>query len=185
MTLASNIDKTRKDIEKAVGDRLGDKSPMLVIAGVTDLAAAQVRAARDEISSRAEGFDAKALRDEARARLAALPTIAYALPGKAQGAAEDAATMVVSSALIAYGDLSERGKTLVDRVRGQQSTQDLSDQASTTVAKAKATTTAAKKSAKTSASSTKTAAKSTTTSAKKTATAAKKAAGDAADKVGD
>jgi len=192
MTITRTIDKTRKDIEKAVNDRLGDKSPLLVIAGVTDLAAVQVRAAKAEIASRAEGFDAKALRDEAQARIAALPSIAQELPGKAQGVAEDAVTMVVSSAQIAYGDLSERGKTLVDRVRGQQATDDLKAQASTGVAKAKAATTTAKKeasstakSAKKSATTTKSSAKSATTSAKKTAGEAKNAADDAVDKLGD
>jgi heparin binding hemagglutinin HbhA len=177
MTFASTIDKTRKDIEKALGDKLGDKSPLLVLAGVSDLAAERVRAARAQLASRAESFDPKALRE---------------FPAKAQEAAEDAVTVVVSSALIAYGDLSERGKTLVSRVRGQQSTADVKRHASTTAAKAKATTTTAKKSAsstaksaKKSATRTKTAAKSATTSAKKTATAAKKAAGDTASKIGD
>jgi hypothetical protein len=177
MTFASTIDKTRKDIEKALGDKLGDKSPLHVLAGVSDLAAERVRAARAELASRAESFDPKTLRD---------------LPAKAQEAAEDAVTIVVSSALIAYGDLSERGKTLVDRVRGQQATADVKHQASTTTAKAKATTTTAKKSAsstaksaKKSATRTKTAAKSTATSAKKTAKAAEKAVGDTASKLGD
>jgi hypothetical protein len=188
MTFASTIDKTRKDIEKAIGDKLGDKSPLLVLAGVSDLAAERVRAARAEIASRAESFDPKTLRE---------------FPAKAQEAAEDAVTVVVSSALIAYGDLSERGKILVSRVRGQQSTADLKSQASTTSAKAKATATTAKKttsstaksakksasstakSAKKSATRTKTATKSATTSAKKTATAAKTAASDTASKLGD
>jgi hypothetical protein len=192
MTFASTIDKTRKDIEKALGDKLGDKSPLLVLAGVSDLAAERVRAARAEIAARAESFDAKAFRDQAQAKFASLPTIAQEIPGKAQGAAEDALTMVVSGALTAYGDLSDRGKTLVNRVRGQKSTADLKNQASTTAAKAKATTTTAKKSAsstaksaKKSAARTKTAAKSATTSAKKTTKAATKAAADTASKVGD
>jgi heparin binding hemagglutinin HbhA len=177
MTFATTIDKTRKDIEKAIGDKLGDKSPLLVLAGVSDLAAERVRAARAELTSRAESFDAKTLRE---------------LPAKAQEAAEDAVTVVVSSALIAYGDLSERGKILVSRVRGQQSTADVKSRASTTAAKAKATATTAKKStsstaksAKKSATRTKTAAKSATTSAKKTAKAAKTAASDTASKLGD
>ena len=181
MIIASSIDKTRKDIEKAIGDKLGDKSPLLALAGVTDFAAERARAARTELVTRAEHFDPKALRDQAQARISSLPGIAQELPGKAQGAAEDAVTILVSSALTAYGDLSERGKTLVDRVRGQQSTEDLKSQASTTVAKAKATTTTAKKSA----SSTKKAAKASSTSAKKTVKAAKKATDDAASKLGD
>jgi hypothetical protein len=203
MTFASTIDKTRKDIEKALNDKLGDKSPLLALAGMSDLAAERVRAARAEVAARAESFDAKAFRDQAQAKLASLPALAQEIPGKAQGAAEEALTMVVSGALTAYGDLSDRGKILVNRVRGQKATADLKGQASTTVAKAKATTTTAKKStsktaktakksasstaksAKKSAASTKTAAKSATTSAKKTATAATKAAADTASKIGD
>jgi heparin binding hemagglutinin HbhA len=188
MRFASTIDKTRKDIEKA----LGDKSPLVVLAGVSDLAAERVRAARTELAARAESFDAKALREQAQARIASLPAIAQEIPGKAQEAAEDALTIVVSSALTAYGDLSDRGKVLINRVRGQQSTADLKHQASTTAAKAKAATTTAKKSAsstsksaKKSAARTKTATKSASTSAKKTTKAAKTVAEDTASKLGD
>jgi heparin binding hemagglutinin HbhA len=188
MTFASSIDKTRKDIEKA----LADKSPLLVLAGVSDLAAQRVRTARSDLAARAENFDPKALRDQAQSTIASLPARAQEFPGKAQEAAEDALTIVVSSALTAYGDLSDRGKTLVNRVRGQESTKDLKRQASTTVSKAKATTTTAKKSASTtgaaakkSTARTKTAAKSATTSARKTTKAAKKTARDSASKVGD
>jgi hypothetical protein len=195
MTLASTIDKTRKDIEKA----LGDKSPFLVLAGVGDLAAERVRAARADLAARAETFDAKSLRDEAQARIAALPALAQSLPNKA----EDAVTVVVSNALIAYGDLTERGKTFVSRVRGQQATADFVDQAPATVAKAKAASTTARKSAsstsatakrsaastaasaKKSAARTKTAGKAATTSATKTTKAAQKAADDSAAKLGD
>jgi heparin binding hemagglutinin HbhA len=199
MTFASSIDKTRKDIEKA----LGDKSPLLVLAGVSDIAAQRVRAARSDLATRAENFDPKAIRDQAQATIASLPAKAQEFPAKAQEAAEDALTIVVSSALTAYGDLSDRGKILVDRVRGQQSTTDLKRQTSTTVSKAKAASTTAKKSAsstrttakksasstsksaKKSASRTKSATKSAATSAKKTAKVAKKTAGDTASKVGD
>jgi hypothetical protein len=176
MTFTSTIDKTRKDIEKALGATLGDK-PLTVLAGVTDLAAERVRAARVELASRAENFDPKALRDQAQARIVELPA-----------KAEEAVTTVVSNALIAYGDLSERGKTLVDRVRGQQATADLKTQASTTKAKAKATTTTAKKSASSTAKAaagTKPAAKATKASAKRTAKTAKKGTRDAGSKVGD
>jgi heparin binding hemagglutinin HbhA len=199
MTFASSIDKTRKDIEKAIAD----KSPLLALAGVSDLAAQRVRTARSDLAARAENFDPKALREQAQATIASLPARAQEFPGKAQETAEDVLTIIVSSALTAYGDLSDRGKTLVNRVRGQQSTQDLKRQASTTVAKAKATGTTAKKSAATtsttakksasttsatakkSAARTKTAAKSATTSAKKTAKAASKSAEDTASKLGD
>jgi hypothetical protein len=176
MTFANTIEKTRKDIEKA----LGDKSPLLVLAGVSDLAAERIRAARAEIGARAAGFDAKSLRDQAQARIAGLPGLAQELPGKAQGAAEDAVTMAVSGALTAYGDLSDRGKTLVNRVRRQPSTVELKEHASSTAAKTKAAKTTAKKSA----ARTKTSTKSATTSAKKTAKAAKKAVDDSTSTLG-
>jgi hypothetical protein len=177
MTFADSIGKTRKDIEKAIGG----KSPLLALAGVSDLAAEGIRAARAEITARASQIDAKALREQAQSRLAALPGLAQEFPTKAQSAAEDAVTTAFSGALTAYGDLSDRGRALVGRVRRQQSTVQLKQQASDTVAKAKAARTTAEKSA----ARTKTSAKAATTSAKKTAKAAKKAADDTASKLGD
>lgn len=100
-------------------------------------------------------------------------------------------------------DLADRGKHLVDRIRGQQATRTTAQAARTTVAKAKAartqtgkaaseTASTASSSARNTAKSTrktastaKRSAKSTSTSARKTASAASKAAGDAASKVGD
>lgn len=207
-----NTGKTRKDIERTLADV--DKTPLYAVMGATDLAVEKIRAARFELSTRASQFDAKTLRDQAQAtvthRIASVqddvksaPEQVKNLPGKAQAALGEA----VATALTAYGDLAGRGKGLVTRVRRQQATADLTDQAKSTVARAKSTKTTVKKqsvatkqsatatarqsasetaeTAKGAASRTKTSAKATTTSVKKTATAAKKAAAVTASKVGD
>jgi heparin binding hemagglutinin HbhA len=206
MALSSTLEKTRKDIEK----KLSDVAPLYLLAGAGDFAVEKLREARDEIATRVEAFDAKALRDHAQATivarvgslesdLKAAPEQAKALPGKAQAVVGDALAMATSTALTTYEDLAVRGKDLVTRVRRQQATVELEDQFDATVSKVKAATTTAKKStaatmksakatrttAKKSATKTRTAAKSATTSAKKTASAAKKAAVETAEKVGD
>jgi heparin binding hemagglutinin HbhA len=102
----------------------------------------------------------------------------------------------VAVASDAYGDLVKRGKTLVGRVRRQQSTQDTVAAAETTVTKAKTTrtqatkaakktTTAAKKTAKKSTGPSRSSAKATRTSAEKTVSSASRALADTAAKVGD
>jgi heparin binding hemagglutinin HbhA len=102
----------------------------------------------------------------------------------------------VAVASDAYGDLVKRGKTLVGRVRRQQSTQDTVTAAETTVTKAKTTrtqatkaakktTTAAKKTAKKSTGPSRSSAKATRTSAEKTVSSASRALADTAAKVGD
>ncbi|MEJ7690386.1 MAG: hypothetical protein WKF76_08160 [Nocardioidaceae bacterium] len=157
-----------------------DKTPLYAVVGVGDLAVAKLRNARGEID-------------------------VQSVPGRAQGLLGDA----IVSAFSAYGDLAGRGKSLVTRVRRQQATSDLQEQATSTVARAKATKTTLKKqagatkqsaaatastarksaaattsTAKKSASRAKSSAKATTTSAKKTASATKKATSAAANKTG-
>jgi len=90
-----------------------------------------------------------------------------------------------------YVDLAARGRTLVNRIRRQQATQDTKKQAQTTTSRAKATGTSTKKTASQAARSTsktaktaKSSAKATGTSAKKTAGTAKKATQGAAAKTG-
>ncbi len=105
----------------------------------------------------------------------------------------------VAVATDTYGDLVKRGKTLVGRIRRQQSTQDAVAAAETTVAKAKTTRTQATKAAeKTTAAAkkgtasskkrtapTRSSAKATGTAAKRTVSSASRALTDAAAKVGD
>jgi heparin binding hemagglutinin HbhA len=122
-----------------------------------------------------------------------------AVPARVQKAVDSN----VAVASDAYGDLVTRGRTLVGRIRRQQSTKDAVAAAETTVTKAKTTrtqatkaakktTTAAKKTAKKSTTTAKkstgpsrSSAKATRTSAKKTVSSASRALTDAAAKVGD
>jgi hypothetical protein len=215
MPINTTLEKTRKDLERTLADV--DKTPLYAVVGVTDLAVEKIRVARAELSSRASRLDLKSVRDQAQVavahRVAAVqsdvasaPEHAKALPVKAQVALGE----VMGTALTAYGDLAGRGKNLVTRVRRQQSTTDLTDQAKSTAARAKSTATTVKKqaattkrsasaatttatrsaaetggTAKKSAGRAKSSAKATTTSAKKTATAAKKATSVTASKVGN
>jgi len=195
MTFTTNLEKTRKDLEK----RISDAAPLEALVGAGDYAVAKLRGARAEISSRIDNFDAKGLVAQVQADVKSAPEQAKELPGKAQAVVGDVVTTVVTTAVSTYGDLADRGQTLITRVRGQQATQDLEDQLGATSAKVKAATTTAKKSAsatkssakatattaKKSAAKSKTATKSAATSAKKSASAAKKAADDTASKVGD
>ncbi len=157
-----------------------DKTPLYAVVGVGDLAVAKLRNARSELN------------------MQSVPTMAQGLLGDA-----------IASAVSTYGDLAGRGESLMTRVRRQQATSDLQEQAKSTVSRAKATTTTAKKqagvtkesvaattstarksaaaatsTAKKSASRTRSSAKATTTSASKTASATKKATGAAASKTG-
>jgi heparin binding hemagglutinin HbhA len=79
-----------------------------------------------------------------------------------------------------YVDLAARGRTLVNRIRRQEATQQATAEARKTTSKARTTTAQTKKTAGTAKSS----AKATGTSARKTATATKKAAQGAAAKTG-
>ncbi len=204
MPLNPTLDKTRKDLERVLGEI--DKTPLYAVVGVGDLAVEKIRGARTELTARAATFDPQAFRNQAQATLnarvgsfqedvKATPEQVKTLPTKAQAALAE----LLANALATYDVLAGRGKGLVTRVSHQQSTSDLHDQAKSTVARAKATTTTVKKqaaatkksasstvgTAKKSASKARTSAKATTTSAKKTATAAQKATSAAADKVGN
>ncbi len=208
------MDKARKDIERTFADV--DKTPLYAVVGVTDLAAEKLRSARTELSARAAQFDPKTLRDQAQTtvsqRMTSMQTELRSAPEQARGLplrAQSALDEVVATAVTAYGDLAGRGKTLVTRVRRQQATQNLADQAKSTVSRAKSTRTTVKNQAATvkssatataetakesvgetattvkqSASRAKSSGKATTTSAKKTAAAAKKATSATASKVG-
>jgi heparin binding hemagglutinin HbhA len=79
-----------------------------------------------------------------------------------------------------FVDLAARGRSLVDRIRRQQATQELKGEARKTTSKAKTTTTQTRKAAGTARSS----ARATGTSAKRATSAAKKATRGAAAKTG-
>jgi hypothetical protein len=95
----------------------------------------------------------------------------------------------VATAGDTYAELVKRGESLVDRIRGQQSTREAASSAKTTVTKAKSTRTQAGKAAKKTATKAKksparSSAKATRTAAAKTTSSAVHAAGEATGQVG-
>lgn len=127
-------------------------TPVLVVVGAGDLAVEKLRGARAEAQRRAAARNVSAALRE--------------LPADAQARLNAA----LNQAAGAYDDLAGRGQSLVARISGQQSTEDLQRHAD--IAGQKASTT-------------RRSADSTVTSARRTAEAAGQAARDAADKVGD
>lgn len=169
--------------------------------GVNDLAVEVVRdfvtTAQKTVSS--IDLTPKSLRDQAisvvNARVDAL-----AQDAKSRRAAIEArVTELQNENISAYGDLVQRGQSLVGRIRKQESSKATVSSARTTAAKAKTTKTQATKTAaarktaakrtatatKKKAATTQSSAKATVTAAKKTAADATKAVADAAEKVGD
>jgi len=169
--------------------------PIYAGVGVTDLAVELVReyvadvqkkfvGVQKDVQTRFDKLDLepKALREQATAQLQTLLN-------------EGVATVNGT-----YADLAERGETLVERIRRQQSTRATVSSAKTASAKAKTTKTQSAKATRSTAQATakkasttakkkstapRSSAKGTTTAAKKTASNATQAAGDAATKVGD
>jgi len=152
--------------------------PFYAAVGTVDIA---VAAARTGIS-------------EAQVRLAKVDFAPKAIPAQVEALVNDAVAELgetVDDLNKQYVDLAARGRTLVNRIRRQQATQDLEAAAKNTTSRAKATTTQTKKAANQAVKSTaksaapaKSSAKATGTSAKKTATAAKRATTAAAAKTG-
>lgn len=201
--------------------------PLYAVVGATDLVVelargytADVQARLVDVQSRVSKIELepKALRDQARglvvARIDELNEDVKEARSTVESRTKDARTQVesyvndaVAEVTDTYGDLADRGRKLVARIRRQQATQDAKAAAKTTKAKAKTTRTQSTKSAKSTASTakksakstarkttasakktagtTKSATKATATSAQKAAAATTKAAGDAAEKVGD
>ena len=167
--------------------------PLLAGVGVTDLAveivrdlvtetqtrlavvqktAANPKALREQavtvVSNRVDALakDAKTYRAAIEARVVELQSEAKAYPARVSMLVDDN----VSTATDAYGDLVERGESLVGRIRRQQSTKATVKTARTTVAKAKTTNTQAKKASTAATKAAKTAAKKATATVKKTNT---------------
>ena len=205
------------DMAKAKFDIKSEATrPIYAYVGVTDLAVEAVRGSvtdvqkrLNEVQTRVSDFDfePKALRQQAvtlvNARVEAIANQAQAR----RVAIEARVAELQDRAQGTYTDLVQRGETLVERIRKQESTQSAKKNAKTTKAKAKTTGTqagkGAKKTAGTAKSSAKSAARTTTntakkqstrpksstkatgTAAKKTATASARATTAAAKKVGD
>lgn len=186
--------------------------PFYAVVGAGDLAVEIARTAATDAQTRFAKVDfepkalrdqaqtqAQALRDQAQTQAQALRDQAQALPAKVESYVTEAVAELnetVAELNGSYTELAARGKSLVNRIRKQQATQDAKAAGKTTVAKAKTARTQTTKSASQSAATTKTAAKktagtakrnvkSTTTAAKKTASASVEATTDAASKVGN
>jgi hypothetical protein len=117
---------------KEIEDTLAHSPTVHVVVGAGDLAVEKIRAAREEIASRGTTFDAGSLRRQAEAtlrdgvaalqaevqgapeQLRALPEWAPEWPAKAQ----ELLALILSSAFSAYGELSVRGRGVVEQFRG-------------------------------------------------------------------
>ncbi len=141
--------------------------PFYAAVGGVDVAVAIARTGLTEAQTRLE---------QAQSRLSRVELEPKALPGKAQSLVAG----TVDDLTQQYADLAARGRTLVGRIRRQQSTQEVAAEAKQTVSRAKTTRTQATKAART----TRSSAKATGTTARKTAGAATKATKDAAAKTG-
>ena len=174
--------------------------PFYAAVGSVDAAVAYARTGLTEAQTRLAkvDFEPKSLATQGRtlvtSRVDGLRGEAKALPSKVQGAVNEYVAELgetVDDLNKQYVDLAARGRILVNKILGQQATQELEKQAKNTASRAKATGTTTKKTASQAARSTsktaktaKSSAKGTGTSAKKTAGAAKKATQDAAAKTG-
>jgi heparin binding hemagglutinin HbhA len=189
-------------------DRSAIPTPLFAVVGVTDLAVERVRAVVAGVPAVQAQFEARvnAVQADVEKRVSefdpkALSAKATEVPTKAAARALE----VASIGQARYEALAVRGKTLVDSIRSQASTQGLLDQAGSTVSRGKAAYTTAlkaadgtysailstigvgkreaeevvedtRKSARTAAKKTSTSAKKTTTTARNGTTAARSAA---------
>jgi heparin binding hemagglutinin HbhA len=174
--------------------------PFYAAVGSVDVAVAFARTGLTEAQTRLAkvDFEPKALATQGRtlvsSRVDEIRGEAKSLPSRVQGAVNEYVAELgetVDDLNKQYVDLAARGRILVNKILGQQATQELEKQAKNTASRAKATGTTTKKTASQAARSTsktaktaKSSAKGTGTSAKKTAGAAKKATQDAAAKTG-
>lgn len=150
--------------------------PLYAGVGATDAVVGYVREAVADLQKRLVDLDVEptALRDQA-------VTVAQ----ERREAVEGRMAELQADLSAAYAGLAQRGETLVERIRAQQSTAEAAAAAQTTTAKAKTTRTQATKAAKKTTGSARSSAKATTTAAKKTTAKTAKATSDAAGKVGD
>ncbi|GAB3681804.1 hypothetical protein [Angustibacter aerolatus] len=113
---------------------LRDTTPVYAVVGATDLAVHRARLVREQ----ARRIDLAAVPARLQQRLTTtavqVPAVAVSRTLGAAGRAEEA-----------YGELAERGRHLVQRVQGQQATQDLLTQANTTLARGRAVTSTVRK----------------------------------------
>jgi hypothetical protein len=135
------------------------------VVGVTDLAVERVRKAQARAAAARVELDVKKVSDKVQQA----PTLAAATAREAAVKAE-----------VAYGELSARGKQLVQRLRTQRATQDLLEQGKLAVARTRAAVTTARRGAEDVAEVADKAAEETSTTARKRTQATKAATKSAA-----
>ena len=195
----ADVQKRAGEVQKTVAS--GDPTALATEAQKRAQLATKRVAERVETLNKTVADDAQARRAAVERRVAELQAEAKALPTRVQKFID----AQLGTAGDTYGELVNRGESLVDRILRQQSTQDAEKAAETTVAKAKTTKTQATKAASTATKSAqksvkksvkksaatarkspaKSSAKATATSAKKAAESTAAAVVDAAEKVGD
>jgi hypothetical protein len=124
-----------------------DPTPLFAVVGVTDLAVERVRAVQAQFEARLAAAQAGVEKQINDFDPQVLRAQAQDVPNKAAAFALTQASKASTKAESAYEDLARRGKSLVDRIRSQQATQDLVNQAGSTVSRGKAAVTVARKAA--------------------------------------
>ncbi len=169
--------------------------PLYAGVGVTDRAVEAVRDSLaqgqkriNDVQQDARQIDLDTVTREAKARRAAVEARITELQKNVQSVPSRVQARIqaeLSDRELTYGQLVDRGETLVERIRRQSSTQETKRNAKTTSSKAKTASTQSKKAAKTTRSQAKGAATSTantaTSQAASTVAAAKGAAKSTAD----
>lgn len=130
--------------------RSGVPTPLFAMVGATDLAVERVRAAAANASGVQAQLEARvsAVQADVEKRITefdprALRSQAQVAPLRAAGRALEVAGMAES----AYEELARRGRELVDRVRSQPGTQELVNQAGSTLSRGRAAITVARRAA--------------------------------------
>ena len=127
-----------EDLKKTV-----DSTPFFAAVGATDLAVEKVRDARVRAVRTREELATDLAPAKVQARATHVADQVKEIPAIAINK-----TMIVGGKVAeGYDELAARGKTLVTRIRKQQSTKDFIAQAETTVAQAKGAVTSARKAA--------------------------------------
>jgi heparin binding hemagglutinin HbhA len=129
-----------------------ENSGVYALVGATDLAVAKAREVQHRAASAREDLDLRALPAILQAKAQQAPTIALTKALETAGLAEEA-----------YGDLSARGKKLIDRIAKQAATKELLNQSKLTISRGKAVVTTVRRGGK----DTQTAAKAAVTTARR------------------
>lgn len=122
-------------------------TPLFAVVGVTDLAVERVRAVQAQFEARVAAAQAGVEKQINEFDPTMLRAQAQDVPNKAAAFALTQASRATTRAEATYGELARRGRSLVERIRTQQATQDLLNQAGNTVSRGKTVVTVARKAA--------------------------------------